>query len=79
MLVVLLLGPKLRDVTRPPDGGRYRRQWFLLGKPLGAKCTALILGIGRERLRSACNRKLDERYAQNGLVVQLQLDVCYFG
>ena len=80
LLLVLcaLVGTKLRDVARPADGENHCRQWFLLGKSLGVRCIALILGVGRERLRSACERKMDQRYAQNRLAVQLQLKAWRF-
>ena len=57
---------KLRDVIQQ-HGSAQERTWSLLGKRVGFKCVALILGVGRGRLRAAIKGAVDQRFSGNNL------------
>ena len=49
-----------------PDG--VYRQWQILGKPVGSRCLAALLGMGYNRLHGAFHGKVDMRYRRFGFV-----------
>lgn len=48
--------------------GTNLKQWKLLGKPVGLRCLATLLGIGNDRMHNASRGHLDMRYRIMGKV-----------